>query len=163
MTFKYRVQGAKQLERALAEAPARIMRGLKAVMGGAVELIRSGVADYPPETAGNRPRGFTSGGQNVWYERNYGPKWARKDGSIGELQTSETLGRSWTTEVRGFAAGVRGVVGTKASYAPLVQDKKQQAAIHKRHKWPTVQSVLKDKKREIIHLFNVVIARIIRR
>ena len=163
MTFKYRVQGAKELERALADAPRRIMRGLKAMMGGATELIRSGLADYPPETAGNKPRAFTSGGQNVWYERGFGSKWARKDGSVGERQTSETLGRSWTTEVRGFAAGVRGIVGTKASYAPLVQDEKRQAAVHKRHKWPTVQSVFKDKKQEIIRLFDAVIARIIRR
>ncbi len=163
MTFRYKVQGAKQLERAFAEAPARIMRGLKAMMGGATELIRSGVADYPPETAGNKPRAFTSGGQNIWYERGFGSRWARKDGSAGERQTSETLGRSWTTEVRGFAAGVRGIVGTRASYAPLVQDEKQQTAVHKRHKWPTIQSVFKEKRREIIKLFDSVIARIIRR
>lgn len=163
MTFKYRVQGAKQLERAFADAPRRIMRGLRAMMGGAVELIRSGVADYPPETAGNKPRAFTSGGQNTWYQRGFGSKWARKDGSVGEAETSEVLGASWKTEVRGFAAGVRGVVGTKASYAPLVQDEKRQAAAHKRHKWPTIQSVFKDKKQEIVRLFDTVIARIIRR
>ena len=163
MAFRYKVHGAKQLERAFAEAPARIMRGLKAMMGGAVELIRSGVAEYPPETAGNKPRGFTSGGQNTWYERGFGSRWARKDGSVGSAETSEALGRSWTTEVRGFAAGVRGIVGTKASYAPLVQDEKRQAAVHKRNKWPTVQGVFKDKAREIVHLFDSVIARIIRR
>ena len=163
MTFRYRVHGAKQLERAFAEAPARIMRGLKAMMGGAVELIRSGVADYPSETAGNKPRTFQSGAQNTWYQRHYGPKWARKDGSVGSAETSEVLGESWTTEVRGFAAGVRGIVGTKASYAPYVQDEKRQAAIHKQNKWPTIQGVFKDKRREIIQLFDSVIARIIRR
>lgn len=163
MTFRYKVHGAKQLERAFAETPARIMRGLKAMMGGATRLLHDALVDYPSETAGNKPRAFTSGGQNVWYERGFGSKWARKDGSVGESQTSETLGRSWTTEVRGFAAGVRGIVGARASYAPLVQDEKRQAAIHKRHEWSTIQSVFKDKKREIIQLFDSVIARIIRR
>lgn len=163
MTFKYKVQGAKQLERAFTEAPARIMRGLKAMMGGATELLRDALVDYPPETAGNRPRTFKSGAQNIWYERGFGSKWARKDGSVGTAETSEELNRSWTTEARGFAAGVRGIVGTKASYAPLVQDQKQQTTTHERHKWPTVQGVLEEKARQIIRLFDGAIARIIRR
>lgn len=139
------------------------MRGLKAMMGGAVELIRSGVADYPPATEGNRPRTFQSGAQNIWYERGFGSKWARKDGSVGTAETSETLGRSWTTEVTGFAAGVRGIVGSRVSYVRKVQDEKQQTAIHKQHKWPTVQGVLKEKTQQIIRLFDSMIARIIRR
>ncbi|RLC77701.1 MAG: hypothetical protein DRJ03_26400 [Chloroflexi bacterium] len=163
MTFKYKVQGAKELERAFNEYPRRVMKQLKAMMGGATELLRSGLADYPAETEGNKPRSFQSGAQNTWYERGFGSKWARKDGSIGGAETSEELGRSWTTEVRGFAAGVRGVVGTKVSYAPLVQDEKRQADVHERHKWPTVQGVFKDKAREIVQLFDSVIARIIRR
>lgn len=163
MTFKYRVQGAKELQRAFTKAPGRVMRGLRAMMGGAVELIRSGVADYPPAGEGNRPRTFQSGAQNTWYERGFGSKWARKDGSVGTAETSEALGRSWTTEVRGFAAGVRGIVGSRAGYVRKVQDEKQQTAVHKRHKWPTVQGVFKEKTAEIIRLFNSVIARIIRR
>ena len=163
MTFRYKVHGQKQLERAFNEYPRRIMRGLKAMMGGAVELLRSGLADYPPTTAGNQPRTFQSGAQNTWYERGFGSKWARKDGSVGTAETSETLGRSWTTEVKGYAAGVRGIVGTKVSYAPLVQDEKQQTAVHKRNKWPTVQGVFKEKTRQIVRLFDSVIARIIRR
>ena len=163
MTFRYKVHGQKQLERAFNECPQRVMRGLRAMMGGAIELLRDALVDYPPATEGNQPRTFQSGAQNIWYERGFGSKWARKDGSVGTAETSETLDRSWTTEVRGFAAGVRGIVGTKAIYAPLVQDEKQQAAVHERHKWPTVQGVFKEKTRQIVRLFDSVIARIVRR
>lgn len=94
------------------------------------------IATYPPATIANSPANPTG----RWYQRGYGPRWRRKDGSVGGRKTSQQLGQSWTTKVSNWQA----VVGTKATYAPFVQSAEDQAAFHKARGWKTDQDVLQE-------------------
>jgi len=137
MTVTLEVHGIEKVERALGKlAAGRWMRGL---LTAAVGHMKSAVAGYPHATAANTPRPFAPGADNRWYERGYGQRWARKDGSVGGKRTSEVLGRSWTTQVAND--GSWGKVGTKASYSPYVQDADRQAGFHKARGWTTIQEV----------------------
>jgi hypothetical protein len=89
------------------------------------EEIRGKIAVYPVQPAPVNP--------SRWYQRGYGSKWRRKDGSIGGRATSEQLGQKWATRAKGWGA----VVGNPASYAPWVQSEEKQAAIHKATGWVT--------------------------
>lgn len=150
------IQGLEELRAAFKEWPKQIARAMQAAMKGATEMVRGGVAKYPPATIANRPPGPKG---YSWYERGFGTRTVTGKA----YQTSETLGKSWTTEVRGFAAGVRGIVGAKASYAPFVQDEDRQARFHKERGWLTVQDVLKRKTEAIVRLFEIAIAKVLRR
>lgn len=125
------IDSIKQLEQAA---------GLMLAIG---QHVKGKVDQYPPATEANSPRSFVSGGKNTWYERGYGPKWARKDGSIGGRKTSETLGRKWTISMRG---GDEVVVGNNVSYGIYVQDEDNQADFHKRRGWKTAQQVAKEEE-----------------
>jgi len=106
--------------------------------------VKGKVDKYPASTEANSPREYTTGGRNTWYQRGYGPKWARKDGSVGGRKTSETLGRRWTVQMRDAGRSV--VIGNNVSYGPYVQDEENQADFHKRNGWPTIQQVAKDEE-----------------
>jgi len=103
-----------------------------ALRAGALH-VKGKIATYPPSSEANTPN------QRRWYERGYGSKWMRADGSIGGRKTSEMLGRKWTIGERN--AGLTQVVGNNASYGPFVQDAESQAAFHGRRGWKTVQDV----------------------
>lgn len=111
------------------------LRWIKGLLRAAAEDVKGTVARYPPATEANAPRGWRPGGNNRWYERGFGPRWVRKDGSVGGRQTSQTLGRRWTTRVGDTWA----LIGNAASYAPYVHDADRQAWFHKRRGWPTIQ------------------------
>jgi len=53
-----------------------------------------------------------------------------------------TLGRSWTTEVRGFAGSLQGIIGNVVQYAPYVQDRERQAWMHA-GRWQTTEDAIK--------------------
>ena len=89
------------------------------------EQVRGKIAVYPPK----RPPAT----RGRWYQRGYGPRWRRKDGSIGGRKTSEQLGQRWTTRQKGTGA----VVGNAASYSPFVQNEEKQAAVHRAAGWMT--------------------------
>lgn len=118
------------------------MAWVRGILGAAAQDVKSAVAVYPPETEANAPRGFntfyntrTRKADNTWYVRGFGTRRVRKDGSIGGRQTSQTLGRRWTTRV----ADTWAKIGNNASYAMYVQDEDMQAAFHKERGWVTVQ------------------------
>ena len=96
---------------------------MEGAMTAALSLLKDDAAEYPPENIANIPY------QRRWYERNYGPKWMRRDGTVGGIAASEMLGKSWTTRVKN--RGLLGVLGNKASYGPFVQDKERQAGFHR--------------------------------
>jgi len=153
-----RIEGLDRIQHKLKQLEPR--RYMSDVMGECLSDIKDDVAVYPPATEANQPRSFTSGGVNRWYERGYGSRWARKDGSIGGSPTSEELGRSWTTRVE--QQGMRGVVGNKVSYGPFVQDEDDQAPFHKERGWGTIQEVAKRQAPKAIRRIQAAIRKILR-
>jgi len=118
------------------------MRGFQAALTQVGQHVRDKIKTYPQSTEANQPRSFVSGGKNTWYERGYGPKWARKDGTIGGRKTSEILKQSWGVQ----ATNTQVVIGTKVTYAPYVHDADEQASFHKRRGWKTAQQVAKEEE-----------------
>jgi hypothetical protein len=108
------------------------MDGIQPALKAGAEHIKGKINQYPPATSANTP------GQKRWYERGYGPKWTRRDGSIGSRKSSEMLGRKWTTAPQGTRAYV---IGNNVSYSPYVHDPEKQAAFHKARGWKTTAQV----------------------
>lgn len=151
MSLHLRIEGADALIRKLGKLEAG--KVLKPVIRAAAADLRGRIAQYPPASEANQPKPYPG----RWYERGYGTRWARKSGGIGGRQTSQTLGRSWTHRVE--RSGLRGLVGTGATYAPYVQDAEQQASIHKARGWKTVQQVLKEHAPRIMAQISAAIRR----
>ena len=53
------------------------LRGARRGMKAGALHIKGKIATYPPASIANSPA------QKRWYERGYGPKWHRADGTIG--------------------------------------------------------------------------------
>lgn len=150
--MRIEIRGLEQLQKKLdAETFNRQMRGLTRAVAAEVQ---DKIAPYPAATAGNRP----AGPRSRWYERGYGPRWMRVDGSIGGSKTSETLGRRW-----GFRqSGTTGtILGNIASYAGWVHSAKDQAEAHKRHGWMTDKKAIDQVVRSgvIDRMVNTILAR----
>ena len=105
----------------------------------AVFRLQRYMAKYPPQ---RNPR--------TRYVRGRG--WADKDGRVRHF-TSEHLGKRWTTKVESTRDRVQGTVGNNASYGPLVQSKKFQAAVHKNW-WQTDADAIRDNRKDIVQDFN---------
>lgn len=111
------------------------LKWTRQILENAAEDVRRGLARYPAPSEANTPRSWQPGGNNRWYQRQYGPRWARKDGTVGGRKTSERLGPGWATRVGDTWA----LIGNKASYGPYVQDKDVQASFHAQRGWATIQ------------------------
>lgn len=122
------------------------------------EHLKGAIALYPPATAANQPRTFVSKAVNTWYERGYGPKWARKDGSIGGSKTSETLGRSWAVTAE---SPLRVIVGNDATYGPHVQSAARQATVHAARGWLTDELVLEQEGPTVLAFFSAQLEQIL--
>lgn len=92
---------------------------------GVAKLAENIVAPYPPAPT---PSGDT------WYERGYGPKRRRKDGSITGRKTSEMLGRRWSVMSRSRMVVV---LMNTASYAANVHGKEDQSKVMQAIGWKT--------------------------
>lgn len=149
VTFETRVEGLDKWINRLEKAGD--MGALKGTMQTATEMLRDEIAPYPKASDANSPT------QGRWYERGYGPRWRRIDGSVGGRRTSKTLGRRWTTKVT--ADGKEGQVGNNASYAPFVHHKPKQASFHKRRGWVSDEDAIKKAKPGILQLFKEAIER----
>ena len=123
MTTTIRIHVPPDLQRALN---AKIKDVVRRASVPIAEEVRGVVAEYPPESEANLPN-------HRWYERGYGPRWTRKDGSIGGRKTSEMLNRSWGIERKTWGA----ILGSRASYSPAVHHHKEQARFHKGRGWMT--------------------------
>jgi hypothetical protein len=109
-------------------------------------ITRAGALAYALEVhdeVAPYPAAPSSAGRRQWYERGYGRRWRRRDGSIGGRKTSQTLGRRWA--VRPTPDGAE--VANTASYAPLVHGTKTQARIHAQRGWVTVGTAAGNVKR----------------
>ena len=134
-----KIKGKKELIKKMnklgqaREAKRRLKLGGNHVMGK--------VKKYPPSTEANRPRSSLATKKTLsWYERGYGTKWMRKDGSVGGRKTSENLGRKWTLKTRDSGWSV--VIGNNASYSIFVHSEDDQARFHASRGWLTGQQVL---------------------
>ncbi|HNS38687.1 MAG TPA: hypothetical protein PKJ56_00400 [Promineifilum sp.] len=114
-------------------------------MTKAVAHLHNRIAEYPPATAANSPPGRNG---YSWYERGYGTKTVTGKA----FPTSETLGRSWTTEVEDN--GKRGLVGTNVSYGPYVQDGERQASFHARNGWKTDATIAEEEGETVTGFFD---------
>ena len=120
------------------------MRGAKRGLKSGALHVKGKISEYAPSTAANTPGNPTG----RWYERGYGPRWSRKDGSWGGRKTSETLSKRWTTAER--AGGLQQVLGNNASYAPYVHDAEEQAGFHGDRGWKTDEQVLREEGDEVL-------------
>ena len=121
------VKGLAELTKKLDAATSATM--VRGILAAGAEMLKSYIAVYPNATQANSP----SGPGSRWYERGFGSKWQRMDGSVNGRQTSEVLGRRWTISVRDTEA----IVGNNTSYGPFVQSAERQAAVHRRNQWRT--------------------------
>ena len=152
MTIHVRLDGWDQVKRKLGEVGA--LQFLRGIMAAAAADVKSWVAVYPPSSIANSPGNPTG----RWYERGYGPRWRRRDGTAGGMRTSQGLGRMWTTQVD--PDGKRAVIGNRVAYGPFVQDETKQAWFHKARGWRTVQGAAKEKAPDIIRKIKEAIERI---
>jgi len=67
--------------------------------------------------------------------------------------SSEVLGKSWTVETQKSDSGVEGIVGTKVSYADVVQGRKQWRT-HGRRGWKSLQQIMDELEEQINELFH---------
>ena len=117
------------------------LRFLRPVIDVQVNHIKGKISKpYPAETAANSPA------NRRWYERGFGTKYRRRDGSITGRQTSEDLGPSWTGKA---TSDTRGIIGTDASYAKWVQGP-QQSAIMKKIGWKTTDTVVDEESEKVL-------------
>ncbi|KKW13404.1 MAG: hypothetical protein UY48_C0001G0025 [Candidatus Gottesmanbacteria bacterium GW2011_GWB1_49_7] len=114
---------------------------VRALRAGALH-VKGKIARYPPSSIANSP------GQRRWYERGYGPRWRRRDNSIGGSKTSETLGRRWTIGER--SSGFQQVIGNNVSYGPYVQSEEKQARFHRARGWLTDEKVIDQEEKTIL-------------
>ena len=110
-----------------------------AVWSGAAHITKK-LSEYPSSTDANSPA------NRRWYERGWGTRYRRKDGSWGGQQTSEDLGPSWVSV---SDTATRAHVGNDASYAKWVQGP-QQSAIMKKIGWKTTDTVVDEESEKVL-------------
>lgn len=142
-----RVEGLSELIKKLNSVSNKTY--MRATMRAAVEHLKGKVKKYPPGSAANSPSSVPG---SHWYIRGTGGFYKRKrDGGISSYKNSKNLQGKWTTQID--ADGMRAQVGNNVSYAPYVQDEREQMPYHKARGWVTVQDVAKDEANVIAKLF----------
>jgi hypothetical protein len=138
------IKGMEKLEAKFAGLQPGFIRGIYA----SGLHIKGKIARYPASTAANSPKSFQSKGNNNWYVRGWGGKWAIKGGGWHGRRSSEGLGRKWTVTFRN--SGLTVVVGNNVSYGPYVQgsieDNPGQARALGRIGWQTTDDVAQQEK-----------------
>ena len=133
-TITVRLDGLDALTR-LVHADLQTAAGNAAFAVGT--QLQANISPYPPSTSANAPRAWQSKGRNSWYERGFGPRWARKDGSIGGRKLSQTLNRRWSIQRNGNQT----VVANIATYGAYVHrggtEQPHQAGFHTARGWRT--------------------------
>jgi hypothetical protein len=109
----------------------------KIIIRAAAELhdIASG---YPVEGAWNKAPGTK--GNGVWYQRNFGTRYTRKDGTTGGRNTSQQLQKNWHIERQGESASV----WTAVTYAPFLLDANRRVSWAAGHGWLTTDQIAED-------------------
>ncbi len=121
------------------------LRKVHAGIRAAGMYIKGKMAIYPPSTIANSP----SNPSGQWYQRGWGVRY--KGG--GGRQTSEALGRKWTSKYN--RAKFEGKVGNNASYAVFVQGPKKGSKGLRQAKhmagigWKSVDTVAKEEVKRV--------------
>jgi hypothetical protein len=126
-------QIAEELKKIIDDPQAR-----KRILLEAVLELKDRAAAYPPEGPWNQAPGAR--GNNIWYQRQWGTRWLKKDGSFGGKNTSEKFQKSWKTAVQQedtFTASAF----TEVSYAPGLLDPAQLQPWAKTHGWQDVNEI----------------------
>ena len=118
------------------------MRGLL----GATKETQGIIKRYAPASSAN------SSARKRWYQRGYGPRWRRRDGSVGGKKTSERLGTRWSHKID--RANLTGTISNNASYAEYVQGVRQ-ARFHRRRGWQTGDMVFKKHGTRLVRIIQV--------
>jgi len=158
------IKGLPELDRKLDNL--QDLKKLVPALKAASSHLKGSVAQYPPQSDANAARGFNSFYSmktrkpvNTWYQRGYGPKWVRKDGTVKGRKTSETLGRKWTRRIN--RSDYSFIVGNNVSYGEYVQDKGKQARFHKRRGWKTIQDVVKEETDTVVRFVKAEVDKIL--
>jgi len=109
----------------------------KIIIRAAAEL-KDLASAYPVEGAWNKAPGTR--GNNRWYQRKYGARWKRKDGTLGGTNNSQELQTSWNIERRGETASV----WTAVTYAPFLLDANQRVHWADGHGWQTTDQIAEE-------------------
>jgi len=142
MSSEVRVEGLDEIIRKI-DSVAKLKRAVNGLRAGAVH-IEGKMKQYPGSSIANSPSNPTG----RWYERTYGPRWRRRDGSIGGRKTSEDLRSKWT--IASEASGLRQVIGNNVSYGIHVQGEKQ-AHFHAARGWKTTEQVAKEETDTVVN------------
>lgn len=113
----------------------------KRVLLRAVLELKDLAAGYPIEGAWNRYPGTK--GKGVWYQRQFGTRYKRKDGSTGGNNTSQKLQKNWFTEVQRrdeFSASAF----TNVTYAPFLLDPDRRVSWASGHGWQSLDEIERD-------------------
>jgi hypothetical protein len=131
----------------------RVLKKVRTVaeMRGAVRGLRAGaahyrgkIAKYPAASIANSP----SNPRGRWYERGYGQRWKKRDGTVAGSRTSQMLGRLWAQ--REQAGGMQQVVGNRATYAVYVHSSERQVGFHQARGWKNEEQVWEEEKQVIL-------------
>lgn len=117
------------------------------IMIRALLELKDLAAAYPVEGIWNKAPGTR--GNNRWYQRGFGSRWKRADGSIGGINNSQRLQRSWQTEIvkrvdTGFTESVVGSAYTEVTYAPFLLDPQKKVNWAPVHGWQDVDEIEKE-------------------
>jgi hypothetical protein len=122
-----------RIKKVIDDADAR-----RRVLIRAVLELKDRAAAYPPEGAWNKAPGTK--GNNIWYQRQFGTRWLKKDGTFGGRNESQRLQKSWQTEVQRedtFTASAF----TGVTYAPLLLDPAEQVSWAPTHGWKNLDEI----------------------
>ena len=136
-----RIEGADALIKRLTTIQQ--MRHVKAAIKAAAIFLKGKIQKAPPVIRRRNMRLYGNSPEAARMRRGF--FYHLKHGDIevpyirGQSRNSKKLSQSWTVDSAnmGFAA----IVGTSVSYAPLVQDRDEQASYHTQSGWVTVQGV----------------------
>ena len=136
MTARIEIKGLDKLVKKINTLQK--MDALKAALKNAAYMLAGEMAEYPPETAANRP-------PTPFYIRGRGLQTAS-----GNLFNSGNIANSWerakpTIRNKGFTVAI----GSNVSYVRFVQAHDKQARWMKDIGWQTDQQVLDDNKNEV--------------
>lgn len=146
------VVGLDKVEAAFKRFPQEIEQDIGQAAAEAAKLViaQEGVSNYPPATEANAP-------PVPWYERNKG-MWVMYHGEVVIRKKSEHYGRKFKVEKKGMGVTIL----NKVSYGKYLGGE-QQARHMAQIGWRKVFDVAKEKQAEITEIFNLWIARLIRR
>jgi hypothetical protein len=105
----------------------------------AVVELKDLASAYPVEGRWNKPPG--TNGDNRWYQRNFGARWKRKNGTLGGRNTSEKLQKNWGVEVKSELVAS---AFTEVSYAPFLLDPDKRVSWAAVHGWQSTDEIAED-------------------